>query len=174
MPSSELNKTVRRPLLASLASADAEFNKWVTSRGYHELSDTQGGVWQFIFNLVQLPHPDDTQAILYKLQISLIGELTQANLLSTGVCKPNTDARLLSLLGPDKISISMKPRVFESESLDTLRNLFAKERFNIRNSLMKTDLSTMKRRLIGQWIDRKCLFGNKLYSAHEEKIELDV
>jgi hypothetical protein len=44
----------------------------------------------------------------------------------------------------------------------------------MRKSLEKIDLNSMRRRVIGQWIDRKQLFGSRIPSSSADKIDLDV
>ena len=174
MPLSEMNKFPQQSKIASLAIADPEFNRWVTSRGFHELRDARGGVWRLRTKLSQQPHPDDIQASLYKIHLKLSSELTGASLLRSGIYQLPEDDRLLNLLGHDRIPLSMKAKIFASERLETLRNKLAEERINMRESLLKIDFYELKKRLVGEWIDRKCLFGNLGQGKIDSKIDLEV
>ncbi len=174
MSFSELNRTTRRPVIASLASADAEFNRWVASHGYQELRDARGGLWQLHMKLEQLPHPQDTQASLFRLHMGLSSELDVRQLVEVGAYSLENDERLLGMLGSDRIPMVMKNRILEASTVESVRSQLAAEIVNIRKSLAKVDLNEVRRRLVGQWIDRKCLFGSRFALEPGDKIDLDV
>jgi hypothetical protein len=174
MSFSTLTGTTRRPVIASVASAAAEFNHWVEQKAQKDFKDANGGVWLLQLNLQQLPHPQDTQAALYRLSIGLSCELNVRHLVEVGACDPQEDERLLQLLGEDRIPVAMKKRVMENSNLENLRQELGDELVRIRKSLEKIDLNSMRKRVIGQWIDRKQLFGSRLLSSSADKIDLDV
>lgn len=174
MSFSTLTGTTSRPVIASVASADAEFNRWVERQAFQDLKDANGGLWQLQLNLQQLPHPHDTQAPLYRLQIGLSCELDARHLVNVGAYDAKDDERLLNLLGSDRVPVAMKSRVMEHSSLESLRGMLADELFKLRKSMDKVDLNSMRKRVIGQWIDRKQLFGSRIPSSSADKIDLDV
>lgn len=164
----------RRPVIASLTSADAEFNNWVAQNSYHHLRDKVGTTWELHTKLEQFPHPQDVISPLYRLQITLAAELSAALLVSSGILNPSEDARLIAMLGDDRMPVPVKVKAFEAKSLDVLRSDFASYIYKLRNELKKTDLSKLKRRLVGVWIDRKSLFGSADHAVVSDKIELEV
>ncbi|MDQ3235227.1 MAG: hypothetical protein M3Q07_25745 [Pseudobdellovibrionaceae bacterium] len=166
--------TTRRPVIASVASADAEFNHWVERQGYREFKDANGGIWQLHMKLRQLPHPHDTQASLYRLQIDLKCELDTRHLVEVGAYDSKEDERLLLRLGTDRVPVEMKSRIMETPSIENLRGELVDELDRIRKSLEKIDLNSMRKRVIGQWVDRKQLFGSRIPSSSADKIDLDV
>lgn len=174
MSFSTLTGTTRRPVIASVASATAEFNHWVEQKAQKDFKDANGGVWQLQLDLQQLPHPQDTQAALYRLNIGLSCELNTRHLVEVGAYDAQDDARLLGLLGEARIPVAMKKRIMENPSLENLRSELADELSRIRKSLEKVDLNSMRKRVIGQWIDRKQLFGSGILSSSADKIDLDV
>jgi hypothetical protein len=174
MSFSEVNRTTRRPVIASLASADAEFNRWVASQGYQELIDADGGTWQLKMKLEQLPHPQEIQGALFRLHIGLESTLDVRQLVEVGAFDREDDQRLLHMLGNDKVPMEMRNRMLEHSSVETLRGMLADEMVNIRKSLSKVELNEVRKRLIGQWIDRKCLFGGRLPTLSADKNDLDV
>jgi hypothetical protein len=161
-------------VIASVASATAEFNRWVEQKAPKDFKDANGGVWEFQLKLQQLPHPQDTQATLFRLQIGLGCELDARHLVEVGAYDAVEDQRLLQLLAEDRIPVAMKNRVMEANSLENLRMSLADELVRMRKSLEKIDLNSMRRRVIGQWIDRKQLFGSRIPSSSADKIDLDV
>jgi hypothetical protein len=166
--------TTRRPVIASVASATAEFNHWVEQKAPKDFKDANGGVWQLQLKLQQLPHPQDTQATLHRLNIGLNCELGARHLVEVGAYDEVEDQRLLQLLEEDRIPVAMKNRIMENTSLENLRMELADELLRVRKSLEKMDLNRMRRRVIGQWIDRKQLFGSRIPSSSADKIDLDV
>ncbi len=164
----------RRPVIASVASAAAEFNHWVEQKAQKDFKDANGGVWELQLNLQQLPHPQDTQGAFYRLNIGLSCELNARHLVEVGAYDAQEDQRLLQMLGEDRIPVAMKKRVMENPSLENLRTELADELVRIRKSLDKIDLNPMRRRVISQWVDRKQLFGSRIPSSSADKIDLDV
>ncbi len=164
----------RRPVIASVASAAAEFNHWVEQKAQKDFKDANGGVWELQLNLQQLPHPQDTQGAFYRLTIGLSCELNTRHLVEVGAYDAQEDQRLLQMLGEDRIPVAMKKRVMENPSLENLRTELADELVRIRKSLEKIDLNPMRRRVISQWVDRKQLFGSRIPSSSADKIDLDV
>ncbi len=164
----------RRPVIASVASAAAEFNHWVEQKAQKDFKDANGGVWELQLNLQQLPHPQDTQGAFYRLNIGLSCELNARHLVEVGAYDAQEDQRLLQMLGEDRIPVAMKKRVMENPSLENLRTELADELVRIRKSLEKIDLNPMRRRVISQWVDRKQLFGSRIPSSSADKIDLDV
>jgi hypothetical protein len=167
-------RTTKRPVIASVASADAEFNHWVERQGYQEFKDANGGVWQLQMKLQQLPHPHDTQAALYRLTIGLNCILDVRHLVEVGAYDSKDDERLLQKLGTDRVPVAMKSRIMETPSVENLRGELVDELHRMRKSLEKIDLNSMRKRVIGQWIDRKQLFGSRIPSSSADKIDLDV
>jgi hypothetical protein len=174
MSFSTLSGITRRPVIASVASAAAEFNHWVEQKTRQDFKDANGGIWQLQLDLQQLPHPQDTQAALFRLNIGLNCDLNARHLVEVGAYDALEDQRLLQLLGEDRIPVAMKKRVMENSSLENLRSELADELVRIRKSLEKIDLNSMRKRVIGQWIDRKQLFGSRIPSSSADKIDLDV
>lgn len=174
MSFSTLSGITRRPVIASVASAAAEFNHWVEQKAQKDFKDANGGIWQLHLNLQQLPHPDDTQASLFRLTIGLSCELDARHLVEVGAYDAQDDQRLLQLLGDDRIPVAMKKRVMENQSLETLRTELAEELLRIRKSLEKIDLNSMRKRVIGLWIDQRQVFGSRILSSSADKIDLDV
>jgi hypothetical protein len=166
--------TARRPVIPSVASADAEFNHWVERQGWQDFRDANGGLWQLELKLQQLPHPQDTQATLYRLQIGLHCVLNVRHLVEVAAFDAIDDARLLQMLDEDQVPVAMKSRVLENVSLETLRGELADDLHRLRKSLEKVDLNSMRKRVIGQWIDRKQRFGSRIPSSSADKIDLDV
>jgi hypothetical protein len=161
-------------VIASVASAAAEFNHWVEQKAQKDFKDANGGVWQLQLNLQQLPHPEDTQGALFRLTIGLSCDLDARHLVEVGAYDAQEDHRLLQLLGGDRIPVAMKKRVMESPSLENLRTELADELLRIRKSLEKIDLNSMRKRVIGQWIDQRQTFGSRILSSSADKIDLDV
>lgn len=174
MSFSTLTGTTRRPVIASVASADVEFNHWVERQAFQDMKDASGGVWQLQMRVQQIPHPNDTQASLHRLQLGLCCELNIRHLVEVGAYDARDDERLLQLLGTDQVPVEMKSRVLENSSVDMLRGQLADELLSMRKSLEKVNLNGMRRRVIAQWIDRKQLFGKRFPAASVEKIDLDV
>jgi hypothetical protein len=174
MSFSTLSGSTRRPVIASVASADAEFNHWVERQAFQDFKDANGGVWLLQMKVQQLPHPQDTQASLHRLQLGLRCDLDARHLVEVGAYDARDDERLLQLLGTDRVPMEMKNRVLENTSVDTLRGQLADELVSMRKSLEKVDLNTMRRRVIAQWIDRKQLFGSRFPASTPDKINLDV
>jgi hypothetical protein len=169
-----LSGITRRPVIASVASAAAEFNHWVEQKAQKDFKDANRGIWQLQLDLQQLPHPEDTQGALFRLTIGLSCELDACHLVEVGAYDAQEDQRLLQLLGDDRIPVAMKKRVMESPSLENLRTELADELLRIRKSLEKIDLNSMRKRVIGQWIDQRQIFGSRILSSSADKIDLDV
>jgi len=124
--------------------------------------------------LEQLPHPQDTQGALFRLHIGLDSMLDARQLVEVGAFDSEEDKRLLQMLGNDKVPMEMRNRMLEHASVENLRGMLADEMINIRKSLAKVELNEVRKRLIGQWVDRKCLFGGRLPTLSGDKIDLDV
>lgn len=164
----------RRPVIASLTSADAEFNHWVAQNNYHHLSDRAGTIWELRLHLDQIPHPKNVISPLYRLHIGLEASFGSEELVTTGVLDPVADARLLSLCGDTKLNVPLQIKLLEANSLEDLRSDLATYIYKLRNELKKRDLHGLKRRMITRWIDQKSLFGYALSSQMSDKIELEV
>ncbi len=161
-------------MIVSLTSADAEFNHWVAENSYRHLSDLTGDIWELDLRLEQRPHPHDVVMPLYRLHIRLTTEVSGVDLVKAGVLNKDSDRRLLDLIGDDEVPLAVKTLTIEGKSLDRLRSDLASYIYKLRNTLKKRDLTEVKRRLVGSWIDRKSLFGHALSEPPDDKIDLDV
>ncbi len=174
MSSLDLLHNTKSPLSTSAASAEAELRRWLLRQNQVKFVDQDGAPYHLHSQLEILPHPDDTQAALYRISYHFNCQFDRQELLRLKVLSEARDKRLLQLLGEDTISWQSQQRSLSAPQLDLVRREFAESLLKFSRSLQKRSLNSWRKRMVGQWIDRKMLFGAQVLSHLDDKLDLDV
>lgn len=159
MYSMDQNKMPRRPVVLSQAAASAEFELWVRENRYEKVLDGDGLPWHVELTAMPIPDPENLPRGMWELRMEARVEVNATSLLATGTMDPIADERLLLLIGTESIPLQMKPEVRYARSLEESKRALFEMIPKVKDTLVKGSLRDIKRALIGQWIDRRCLFG---------------
>src|SRR5438128_2473147 len=118
----ESDRRPSRPVITSLASADAEVANWLRANDYASVTDSDGQRWQIDVKVAQLPHPKDQHQSLWEIRIELHTMVNAALLIAHKCLDPDHDQRLLSILGDEQITIHMRPLTHEANGEDEARS----------------------------------------------------
>ncbi len=154
-------KLPRKPAIPSLTSAISEINAWLSKNRYERLKDSAGLEWSL--NAAAEKHgmrvPPDHEK-LWELRLSFEVDVTSELLIKTGTLSEKEDERLISLVGEDVIPIRMRPLRFFAHSEEELRSIMIEELPKIRDRFQHTDLTSLKRTLVGRWVDERGQFNS--------------
>ena len=141
--------------------ATYQFQTWLQNNNYHMLKDREGDTW-FLEVISSLgPDPDDTQKGLWTIKVHVSTNLSSASLTRSKVLDHDRDRRLLSLIDGYSIPLDLHRPRLEGRSIEAARREIVEEIQSIKNLLGSSELAGIKRKYIGQWVDRHQLFGKK-------------
>ena len=159
MTKSQLNQGLmrRNPVIGSQLAAENTAENY--SQNYSKkITDFNGLTWDLIvlkINPTQTPPAPGE----WKICMQLVTKATAQDLLRTRTLDGNKDQRILALLGDSAVVMNMRPFEFRGQSAEDVNKIasdsFQKYLFEFR----KTDLTAIKRRLIGKYLDRKMSFN---------------
>lgn len=148
-----------RPAVASLASALAAVERWLSENRYDSVRDGDGLDWRLALEVTHIPAPGDANKVLWQVRLDLAVDVGYAELVRSGVLDAKKDARLLELVGEEMVPLRMKPRLVTAPSEEELRLMFAEAVPKLRAEIAGKSLISIKRELIGRWIDQRGRFG---------------
>jgi hypothetical protein len=148
-----------RPVVKSYSSAEAEFQRWLHENHFQYVLDAEGTAWTVVLDLEQAPAEGDLKRMDFCLQVSLEATTNAEKLMNSGVLDAEVDSRLLNLLGTDQVAMKMRPMVYQADTEQAARNLLIQVLPRLRDDMAKTNLTEMKRALVGRHIDQSSLFG---------------
>ena len=155
---------VRKPVVSSLAAAQAEFNHWLLENTFATLHDRAGGVWRSIVRLKQEPSPGEARKAWFLLAVSIKSSMTSKSLCDTAVLCPDNDTRLIALLGEMEIPLTLPLGEWEGGDMSTMRSHLQQSIVKAREILRVSDLSRLKRQRLSWWLDSHSIFGQKVAS----------
>ena len=155
----DAGKRPSRPVVATLAGALAAIDAWLEENQYDSLRDGDGHRWQLKTEATVTPVPGEPQQRGWRVQLRLSTTATAAQLTGTGVLDAAADARLLGLIGDAAVPLTMKPRAFDAPNEDEARLKLAAELPPLKAELAAKSLISIKRELVGRWVDERGRFG---------------
>lgn len=138
--------------------ATYQFQSWLRSNNYHNLLDESGAQWSLKVVSHLGPNPNNTQGGTWDIRLEVSSSLEAGNLLKTKVLDEVEDKRLLALLGDGVVPIDLKRQGREAVSTEEARRFIAEEVGSVKRVLSSSNLSNIKRNLVGQWIDSRQFF----------------
>lgn len=174
----EFEKRPSKPVVKSLSSADQEFKRWLFENHFQFVLDQEGVPWQVSIELQQLPAEGDLKSSSFKITLSLDCEMNGEALVKSGALESQEvsqdDARLLRLLGSDKVAMKMRPTTYEVESEQAAKTLLTQILPRLRDDMARTKLNELKRALAGRHIDQSAVFGQNRHNMQMVNTLRDV
>lgn len=152
------DKLPKKPAITSRAAADAEFDRWLRENSFDRLKDGDGQVWKLDLLVTRLPEPAAKEAA-WVMTLQMSAAVTAASLVATKVLDPQTDERLIGMLGDHEIEIDLKPVQHKAVTREDARRLLATVLPETRKKMEASSFKDIKRGLIGRWIDQSRRFG---------------
>lgn len=143
----------KRPAQVSASAANAAFMDWVAVNDFKHIKDKAGMVWNVEFILEEVPAAGSARQLEVRLNLHLRGQLVAAELVRTGVLDADTDERLLGLIPERGFPVTMQPIMLVASSQEEMRQELGKKMVELREQMRREDLKTIKRGLVGRWID---------------------
>ncbi|RYZ58732.1 MAG: hypothetical protein EOP07_06100 [Proteobacteria bacterium] len=160
--------------IASLTSANAEFNRWLRENCHSQITDALGQIWTCKATVQILPDPVNLHAAIHRLSFDIKTEISRKILLDLGILDMSKDQRLLSLMDNSIISVLYQRPAFDSDSAEKIRTQAAEDLVKIRARMKKVDLSQMYKNQMGRWVDRQFHMAYPPIVSAQIKINLEV
>ena len=138
--------------------ATYQCQSWLRNNNYHRIQDKEGTFWTLKVISKLGPNPEDTHGGIWDIKVQVSSVLDRDILLNSEILDPDKDARLANIIGSEKIPIEFKRPGTQTRSKEASRRFIADEVEKLRELLNSSDLSDIKRRLIGEWVDDRCKF----------------
>ena len=148
----------KSPVISSLTSANHRLNHWLQENGYHRVKDADGLVWRMTIKDHLIPDPLGSKRGILKIKVDITASCNIEMLIDTETLKQPEDCRLIHLIGEESVTLNMKPIFFQAATIEEARQTLYKNITQIRHRLQSTSLHTIKRNLIGRWVDHSRLF----------------
>lgn len=166
--------SIKRPVIASLASAQREFKAWLDKQWPQELFDKNGVAFRLKITPHQAPHPVVPHTTVYSVQMTLSSPINQKILLDSGTCDEVRDARILQMLGDRHFVLSIPVPLLEDLQWEKLRQRTSDQVQRLQKWLLHKDLNPLRKKILGESIDRQCLFGHEFFAIEPDTNALDV
>ncbi len=154
---------IRKPVVPSLAAAQAEFNLWLRENTFEVLKDRSGGLWSVAVELKQGPGPLASRAPRYSLTFDLVHEIDVGELCRTGILNEETDSRLLHFLQGLSVSpLKQRMGFWEGESLGEIQAQFKEACLKAGIYVSQHDFQTAKRRRLGECLSQASMFTSRV------------
>jgi hypothetical protein len=157
----DFDRLPTKPVVKSLASAQAEWDQWLAQNHIDFLRDGDGVDWKLVMNFDQLPSDLDRHQGKWVATLQLGIDLPVSKLVETGTLDAEADARLLALSGNGLVPLRMKKLQYEASSDHEMRDVLSRVLPELRENFRKTSLHNVKRDLLGRWIDGLSVFGER-------------
>lgn len=152
---------ITEPVVSSLAAAIQQTNSWLEQNDYHRIKDLQGTLWDLKvkFSLVQSAR--NTSAREWLLEILIGTTLTGKILMESQILNPENDMRIIKLLGDARVKVDLKPMQYHVRDESEGRKLLLDVVPIVKSQMEHTNMATIKRQLIGKWVDQNTRFGGQ-------------
>lgn len=151
----------KRPLVTSLAAANREFDAWLHENRLDAILDGDGLPWRLEVAVTQDDDPSDPYELRWTVRLTFKTEADAPTFVQTGTLDPGKDGRLLGLLGDAKVPMQMKPTVLKASGEEDARRQFLDTVPRLKEKLAQGSLTTVKRQLIGRWVDEHSRFDRR-------------
>lgn len=152
-----------RPAVSSLTGALAAIDAWVRDNRFDHLQDGDGQVWTLKTEVTQIPDHTDSRKLLWQIQLKLSASMTAADLIRTHALDAVKDARLLSLVADEPVPMAMRPQVHLVPTEDEAKLLLAETLPKLKADFEGKSLISVKRELVGRWVDARGRFAQETY-----------
>lgn len=164
----------RGPVIGSLTSANAEFNRWLAQNSHTQLPDALGQIWTCTGQVHIRPDPINRHAAIHRLSFEVKTDINRQILLDLGVLDASKDQRLLTLMDHSTITLLYQRPAFETDSADKLRTQAAEDLVKIRKAMLGVNLSLLYRAEVGRWVDKRFHMTYPAIPSTHLKINLEV
>ncbi len=161
MYNTDPDKAPKRPIVTSLVGALSEIRKWQQDNQLGAVHDADGMTWELAVKVTSLPDPHTAKSLLWQVRMGLSVRASAEEFVADGTLARPADARLLDLIGAERVEISMKPVIYTVTSEDEARQVIGTELPRLKANFAGRALREVKRTLIGRWINARCLFGGR-------------
>jgi hypothetical protein len=174
MSSYDRDFSSRRPIVSSLLSANAEFERWLAQNAHKDHVDALGIAWTVSPQHRVLPDPVNRHASIHRLSFQLQTQISRQILIKRGVLDASKDQRLYELMDDTIITFLYQRRAFEADRIAKIRSQALEDLVEIRRKLARVDLSPIYRRAIGRWVNSRFAMTYPPPAAQQIKIDLEV
>jgi hypothetical protein len=160
---------ITKALIPSYTAAMQSMESWMAANHRQAPSDLDGLVWQIQVKTVLEPlsmsspraslAKDPSHELCWVTTLWAEGVLTGENLVAQGVLDPELDQRLLAFIGAHKIPMVLRPKTIVLESEQATREMLLTEIPLIIHTIQQSTNKTLKRKLVGRWIDQSREFS---------------
>lgn len=155
----DFDRLPTRPVVKSAISAQAEWEHWLLENHFQRLLDADGLDWNLELEVFQKPDEDDLHVARWTAVLHLRADVDVETFIRTGTLDVEEDARLISLIGSERVPLRMKPVTHEARGEKEAKDMLIRILPELRDSIAKTKLREIKRGLIGKWVDGNTMFG---------------
>ena len=149
-----------KPVISSSLSAKQHVEEWIARHSQiQEILDGDGLAWNVDIQVKESPHEQNPRKTNIEVQVSLWADVDVNALLKDGTFDSQEDARLIALIGLRRIPLRMRPLRRHAEKSEEARVILAEILQSLKKSLADSELSKIKRDLIGRWVDQERRFG---------------
>lgn len=169
----DFDRLPTKPVVKSLASAQAEWEQWLAQNHIDFLRDGDGLDWKLVMKFKQLPDQHRPHEGKWVATLQLGIDLPLSKLVQTGTLDAQSDARLMALAGDAQVPLRMKKLQYEAANENEMRDVLSRVLPELRENFRKTSLHAVKRDLVGRWIDDLSVFGEREARGVVKGSELD-
>jgi hypothetical protein len=169
----EFDRLPTKPLIKSLASAQAEWDEWLAQNLYDFIRDGDGMDWRLIMKFDQLPSELDRHQGKWVATLRFGIDVPVKTLVDTGTLDREADARLIKLLGDSLVPLRMRQLTYETSSENEMREMMSRVLPELRENFRKTSLHQVKRDLVGRWLDSLGEFGARESTGAQKLVQED-
>ena len=156
----EVQSKSHPPLIPSQLSAKRSVEQWNYQRS-RTVKDKDGLVWSLHINNQQSSSATDSTTITWNIRVQLKCQVDAETLIETKTLHEKDDLRMITLLNDRKIEFALKPITFSAGHEEEAFGLVNRNLSKYLKNIETTSLHTIKRALIGRFIDEQLKFATE-------------
>lgn len=155
----------RRPVVTSQASAQEELSQWLAANRFDTVTDGDGLTWNVELHVHQRANLDSPRGLIWEIQLTAEKAATVEDLVATRVLAPDTDRRLIGLIGPRIIQFRIASPPIHAPSEADARSLWIEALPGFVAKLKAATFNATKRKCVCSWVDDQTRLAPTLQSA---------
>ncbi|MFW7379351.1 MAG: hypothetical protein ACOH5I_11125 [Oligoflexus sp.] len=148
-----------KPVISSLSAAEAEFRLWLQENHFQTLTDAAGFVWRLLIRVSEGPAPTDRSKPYWDVDFKIVAKPEMQVLVETGTFDQQSDARLLRLLGDEKVPMRLIEQKIQGHKFEQVRMELAETIRKYRNIINSKTFHAEKRKICSRWLNHHQLFS---------------
>lgn len=154
---SEMPGSLQRTTTNALG-ATYQFSTWLRNNNYHKVQDIDGLNWNLTIRSQLLPNPEDIHQGLWTFWFRMQADPGVSDLVKSGLYHEDQDARLLAIIGDERIPMIWNRPQQNAETIEECRRCLIAEIEAVRTLLKSKGLHDIKKTLVSRWVQQKRVF----------------